>query len=165
MQFELLDSKKHNRKSFDCGVEALNLYLQRVASQDSKRSITRVHVMVDGKRIIGFFTLAGHSVLRDNLPDDVKISSYKDLPFLLLGRLAVDVDFQGRGYGDLLIYYAFKITASIAENAGILGIIVEGKDDKAVSFYNGIGFLPLEATPKRMVLPIQTINSLLEDAS
>ena len=37
--------------------------------------------------------------------------------------------------------------------------------DKAVSFYNGIGFLPLEATPKRMVLPIQTINSLLEDAS
>jgi predicted N-acetyltransferase YhbS len=99
------------------------------------------------------------------LPDDVKISSYKDLPFLLLGRLAVDVAFQGKGYGDLLIYHAFKITASIAENAGILGIIVEGKDDKAVSFYNGIGFLPLEATPKRMVLPIQTINSLLEDAS
>ncbi len=165
MQFELLNPKKHDRKSFDCGVEALNLYLQRAANQDSKRSITRVHVMVDGKRIIGFFTLAGHSVLRDNLPEDVKISSYKDLPFLLLGRLAVDVDFQGRGYGDLLIYHAFKITASIAENAGILGIIVEAKDDKAVSFYNGIGFLPLEATPKRMVLPIQTINSLLEDAS
>ncbi len=164
MQFELLNPKKHDRKSFDCGVEALNLYLQRAANQDSKRSITRVHVMVEGKRIIGFFTLSGHSVLRDNLPDDVKISSYKDLPFLLLGRLAVDVEFQGRGYGDLLIYHAFKKTAAIAEDAGILGIIVEAKDDRAASFYDGIGFLPLEATPQRMVLPIQTINSLLEQA-
>ncbi|HAK98467.1 MAG TPA: N-acetyltransferase [Rhodobiaceae bacterium] len=164
MHFELLNPKKHDRKSFDCGVEALNLYLQRAANQDSKRSITRVHVMVEGERIIGFFTLSGHSVLRDNLPDGVKISSYKDLPFLLLGRLAVDVEFQGRGYGDLLIYHAFKKTASIAEDAGILGIVVEAKDDKAASFYNGIGFLPLEATPQRMVLTIQTINSLLEQA-
>lgn len=164
MHFELLNPKKHDRKNFDCGVEALNLYLQRAANQDSKRSITRVHVMVEGKRIIGFFTLSGHSVLRDNLPDGVKISSYKDLPFLLLGRLAVDVEFQGRGYGDLLIYHAFKKTASIAEDAGILGIVVEAKDDKAASFYSGIGFMPLEASPQRMVLPIQTINTLLEQA-
>ena len=64
----------------------------------------------------------------------------------------------------MLIYHAFKKTASIAEDAGILGIVVEAKDDKAASFYNGIGFLPLEATPQRMVLTIQTINSLLEQA-
>mgnify|MGYP005842880275 CR=1 FL=1 len=34
MLFERLDSKIHDRKSFDCGVEALNLYVQRVANQE-----------------------------------------------------------------------------------------------------------------------------------
>ena len=34
MQFEKLDKSKHDRKSFDCGVVDLNLYLQKIANQD-----------------------------------------------------------------------------------------------------------------------------------
>lgn len=162
MQFELLDTKKHDRKSFDCGVEALNIYLQRAANQDNKRSVTRVHVLADDKKIIGFFTLSGHSVLRDNLPPNIQVSNYKDLPFLLLGRLAVDLNYRGQGYGDMLVYHAFKITVRTAEEVGILGMAVEAKDDKAASYYQGLGFLSLEGTPDRMVLPIQTIKSFIE---
>ncbi len=41
MKFERLDTQKHHRKDFDCGVIALNLYLQQVANQDQKRGLTR----------------------------------------------------------------------------------------------------------------------------
>lgn len=161
MQFERLDSKKHDRKSFDCGVEALNLYLQRVANQDQKRSLTKVYVLADGKRIVGYYTISAHSVVRDNLPDTIKLASYKDIPFLLLGRLAVDKDYQGQGYGDALIFHAFKTTLSAAEKIGILGMIVDAKDEKAASYYEGFGFKPIVGTENRLMLPLSAMETLM----
>lgn len=160
MLFERLDSKKHDRKSFDCGVKALNLYLQRVANQDQKRSLTKVYVLADDKQIIGYYTISAHSVMRDNLPDTIKLASYKDIPFLLLGRLAVDKDFQGQGYGDALIFHVFKTTLGAAEKIGILGMIVDAKDEKAASYYEGFGFKRLTGTENRLMLPLSVMEDL-----
>lgn len=161
MQFERLDAKKHDRKSFDCGVDALNLYLQRVANQDQKRSLTKAYVLANGKRIVGYYTISAHSVVRDNLPDTMKLASYKDIPFLLLGRLAVDKEFQGQGYGDALIFHAFKTTQSAAEKIGILGMIVDAKDEKAASYYEGFGFKRLNGTKNRLMLPLSAMEGLM----
>ncbi|MDH5723005.1 MAG: GNAT family N-acetyltransferase [Alphaproteobacteria bacterium] len=160
MLFEHLNPKKHDRKSFDCGVEALNLYLQRGANQDQRRSLTKTYVLVEGERVIGYYSISAHSILRDNLPDDIKLASYKEVPFLLLGRLAVDKEFQGQGYGDALIFHAFKITLDAAEKVGILGMVVDAKDKKAVSFYEGFGFKRLTGSEKRLVLPLSIMDSL-----
>ena len=135
MLFEHLNPKKHDRKSFDCGVEALNLYLQRGANQDQRRSLTKIYVLAEREHVIGYYSISAHSVLRGNLPDDITLASYKDVPFLLLGRLAVDKEFQGQGYGDALIFHAFTTTLDAAKKVGILGMVVEAKDEKAVSFY------------------------------
>ena len=161
MKFEALDATKHNRKSFDCGVDALNLYLQKFANQDQKRSLTRIYVLADAEKIIGYYSLSAHSVSRDNLPEGIKTGHYKDLPFLLLGRLAVDKAHQGQGYGDALIYHAFKMTANAAEQFGLLGIIVEAKDDNASRFYEEFGFIKLEASPNKLVLPLSAIKALV----
>ncbi len=75
MKFELLQPKKHNRDNFDCGVESLNLYLQRVANQDQKRSLSKVYVLAEGARVIGYYSLNAHSVTRDNLPEDRQFGS------------------------------------------------------------------------------------------
>ncbi len=125
MIFEPLNSKKHDRINFDCGVEALNLYLQRFANQDQKRSLTRVYLLAENKNILGYYSFSAHSVPRDELPDDRQLGSYNDIPFLLLGRLAVDIKYQGQGYGDALIFHAFQTTVAAAERIGILGMIVD----------------------------------------
>lgn len=154
MKFESLDTTKHNRKKFDCGVETLNVYIQRFANQDQKRSLTKVYVLADQEHIVGYYTLSAHSVARDELPNDIKLGGYSDIPFLLLGRLAVDASYQGQGYGDALIVHAFENTKHAAEKIGILGMIVDAKDNQAVSFYEGFGFRRLASTDKRLVLPI-----------
>ncbi len=158
MLFEPLDSKKHDRKSFDCGVEALNLYLQRGANQDQRRSLTKVYVLADGKNVIGYYSISAHSVLRDNMPKDIKLASYQEVPFLLLGRLAVDQTHQKQGYGDALIFHAFKTTLDAAEKIGILGMIVDAKDDNAATFYKGFGFRPLQGSDNKLVLPLSAME-------
>ncbi|NDW05112.1 GNAT family N-acetyltransferase [Jiella sp. 40Bstr34] len=161
MEFAALDPKGHDRKSFDCGVPALNLYLQRYANQDLKRSLTRIYVLADGPSIIGYYSISAHSVRRDHLPDDVQAGPYGDIPFLLLGRLAVDRRWQGQGYGDALIVHAFDTTRKAASQIGILGMIVEAKNEKAAAFYEGFGFRRLAVTTNRLVLPITAMDSLL----
>jgi len=38
MKIELLNTEKHNRKQFDCGVNVLNIYLKQLANQDQKKT-------------------------------------------------------------------------------------------------------------------------------
>ena len=73
MQFEKLDKSKHDRKSFDCGVVDLNLYLQKIANQDQKRSLSKVYVLAENSHIIGYYSISTHSVSRDSLPDDMRL--------------------------------------------------------------------------------------------
>jgi len=161
MKFEPLDSKKHLRKQFDCGVMSLNLYLQQFANQDQKRGLTRIYVLADDLKIVGYYSICAHSVPTDQLPVDTKLGIYPEAPFLLLGRLAVDLDYQGRGYGDALIFHAFSVTKEAAEKIGTLGIIVDAIDEKAACFYEKFGFQPLSSNKKRLVLTFSAMKSLL----
>ena len=158
MEFAALDPKLHDRASFDCGVEALNLYLQRFANQDMKRGLARTYVLAEERSIVGYYSISAHAVPRDHLPADLSAGPYLELPFLLLGRLAVDRARQGKGYGDLLIAHAFKTTRKVAGQVGILGIVVDAKDDRAGGFYEGFGFRRLTGTKNRLVLTISAMD-------
>ena len=160
-KFEPLHPSGHDRAVFDCGVPELNTYLKRYANQDQKRRLTRVYVLADGNQIVGFYSLSAHSVLQDNLPKTLNPGGYDDLPFLLLGRLAVDTKYQGQGYGDTLIFHALQSTVAAAEYIGVLGLIVDAKNETAISFYEGFGFIRLDSIPNRLVLPFAAIQGLL----
>ena len=142
-------------------MEALNLYLQRMANQDQKQSLTKVYVLADGERVIGYYSLSAHSVSKDHLPEDRQFGGYHEIPFLLLGRLAVDRHYQGLGYGDVLILHAFATTMEAAEKVGIMGMVVDAKDENAASFYQGFGFKRLASTKNRLVLPLSALAKLI----
>lgn len=162
MEFLALDPKRHDRKGFDCGVAALNTYLQRFAGQDIARGLTRVYVLADDAEIIGYYSLSAHAVARDALPETMRVGAYTELPFLLPGRLAVASKWQGQGYGDALIVHAFETTRTTAKAVGILGMVVDAKDENAARFYQGFGFHRLAGTANRLVLPITAMDGLLD---
>ena len=159
MKFELLNSKQHNRNQFDCGVNALNIYLQRTANQDQKKNLSRIYVLTKESQIVGYYSISAHSVLTNDLPANMQLAHYPNAPFLLLGRLAVDLKFQKQGFGDALIFHAFKQTKVLAEKVGILGMIVDAKDEQSACFYEKFGFRRLSASPHRLVLPLSAISS------
>jgi len=161
MRFEGLDPKQHKRNDFDCGVPALNEYLQHIANQDQKRGLTRVYVLAEQQTIIGYYSICAHSVPTDQLLEKKRLGTYQEAPFLLLGRLAVDTRYQGNGYGDALIFHAFSITKETADKIGALGMVVDAKDEKAANFYEKFGFKRLSTSKNRLVLPFSIMNKLL----
>ena len=156
---------RHKRAVFSCGVPALDRYLQKQAGQDVSKHVAAVFVITpDGETIAGFYTLSAHTVNLGDLTDDVakKLPRYPNVPATLLGRLAVSLDFRGKGVGELLLVDAFKrVLASTQEIASAV-VVVDAKDERARDFYLRHDFIPLPAQPNRLFYPVRTIQKLFK---
>lgn len=125
---------KHNRVAFSCGVEALDRYLQRQAGQDVTKHVAAFFVITpQGETIAGFYTLGAHVLNLGDLPDNVAkiLPCYPNVPATLLGRLAVSIDFRGRGTGELLLLDAFKRVLANTQGIGSAVMVVDAKDERA----------------------------------
>lgn len=154
-------SRNHDRSGFDCGVPALNTLLKAIARQHNDKGISRTFVLTDETpHILGFFTLTLCEVCAPKLPPTLAARyPHHSLPAVRLARLAVSRKQQGKGYGELLLAEAIQRTLLIADQAGLIGLFVDAKDDKARTFYKWYGFLALPAEPLRLFLPIATLRA------
>jgi GNAT superfamily N-acetyltransferase len=167
-RLEPLDHR-HNRKSFDCGVAPLNVYLQQTARQHSERDISRVFVLVsqddlEPKQVLGYFSLAACDADKSDLPEEIARKLPREFPAARLGRLAEQKEKQGLGFGKDLVIAAMVKTAEAARFVGITGLFVDAKDDSAAKFYQQFGFLPLPNQPLTLFLPIQTLREIVSSA-
>jgi GNAT superfamily N-acetyltransferase len=149
--------KTFETNQFCCGSQDLDNYIRRYASQDMKRNLTRVFVATpqNSNTLAGFFTLSAGSVNCSDLPVELakKIPRYP-IPIALLGRLAVDKSFQGKGLGSILLAEACQKVAQANTVLAIAGIMVDAKDQISASFYQHFGFQPLPENAERLFLPI-----------
>jgi len=157
-----LDASTHCT-DFQCGNAALNDYIRRYASQDVRRNVARVFVATpehDPRQLAGFFTLSAGSVNCASLPASLskKLPRYP-VPVALLGRLAVDEKFQGHGLGSMMLSDACQKIAQASAVLAVAGIVVDAKDDAAISFYKHFGFVQLPGCLDRMLLPASAFIS------
>jgi GNAT superfamily N-acetyltransferase len=158
---ELL-SGEHDRKDFRCGKESLDRYLRETARGHLAKgvSITRVLVERDAinpKPILGYFTLASTVATAANWPGAAKGLPAMPVPMVLLGRLAVAEDWQGRGIASLLLAAAREIAAASMRGAGGIGLAVDPADEELVAFYVKYGFRRVDEQSLRMFLPLESL--------
>src|SRR6266404_2289974 len=159
---ELL-AKKHNRAAFVCGVEPLDNYLKKQASQDvAKRAAACFVATPDGVTVAGFYTISQYSVDPGKLPEafSKKLPKCPQLPATLLGRLAASSQFRGQKLGELLLLDALQRSWKQSKQIASTAVIVDAKDEAATSFYEHFNFLSLPAIPNRLFLPMRTIEKL-----
>ncbi len=159
-------AKHHDRPAFACGVKALDVYLQRQAGQDVNKRVAVAFVMTpDGRTIAGFYTLSQFAIELDVMPEEVvkRLPKYLYVPVTLLGRLAVDVRFRGRGLGEILLMDALSRSNQGSRQLGSAGVVVDAKDDRAKIFYKRYGFLELPKVPNRLYMPMGSVAELLKD--
>lgn len=159
---EPLDRKEHDRAAFNCDRPELNEYIQKQARQDQERGAAVVFVLREpgSKTIVGYFTLNASSVEHQGLPAETahKLPRYPTLPAALIGRLAVDKNYQRQGIGGYLLVSALKKALHLSKTEmGICVVIVDAKDDTARSFYEAFGFLRLPEDEYRLFMPMQDI--------
>ena len=148
----------HDRRAFSCGIDALDQYLRRFARQHADANISRTYVAVKGATIHGFYSLAMSGIRRENLPAEYfsRVPNFP-LPVARLARLAVDVKHQRHRLGQLLLIDALQRCLLISESIGMLGVIVDAKDERARGWYERFEFERLPKAPLTLWLPTTAI--------
>ncbi len=165
LTIELLDSKKHNRSCFSCGYENLDNYIRKQASQDLKKKVATVFVLIDSPNtdVIAYYTLSSYTIDIANLNEAFAkgIPRYPLLPATLLGRLAVDNTWKRQGMGKIVLIDAFKKVLNAITQVALVAVVVEAIDENAVSFYQKYNFRQFKQYPLKLYLPINSIASII----
>ncbi len=166
---EQLNTTLHDRNSFDCGVDELNVFLKQHANQNQSKNMSKTYVAIvavsslNPKKIYGYYTLSAGHILCDHLPENIKSKLPKyPVPIARIGRLAVDNEYKGQGIGGFLLHNAFSNVLSIAEKMGVYAVVVDAKNNDAKRFYQNYGFTELQDSGLTLFLPINTIKSASE---
>jgi predicted N-acetyltransferase YhbS len=157
-------TNNHEKESFYCGKPSLDQYLKIQASQDVKKKVSVCFVLLDGRNVIGYYTLSAFSIPRQLIPEasQKKLPRYNDIPVIFLGRLALHKNHQGKGLGNILIADALKRAYLATSSVGAIAVIVDPLDEEAENYYSRYGFIDLPGSAK-MFLPMKTIAPLFKN--
>ncbi len=152
----------HAVEAFDCGREALNLFLRKHALQNQRTGGSQTYVGTADETVIGYYALAVGSVEQEQAPERVKKGLAKhSIPLMLLARLAVDLHWQKQGVGAALLKDATLRTIQAADIAGIRALVVHAQDEEARKFYERFDFLPSPSDPLHLFILLKDVRKLL----
>lgn len=167
LKINLLDSRTHIRSSFCCGEESLDTYIRKQASQDLKKRVSTVFVLIDDPEmnVLAYYTLSSYTVDVAALEGSFakRLPRYPALPATLLGRLAVDNNQKGKRFGELLLIDALKKSLDATMQVASLAVIAEALDEKALSFYIKYGFKQFNQEPMKLYLPMKSVEELCKN--
>lgn len=168
---EPLDTDKHKRENFSCGVTQVDNFLKRTVNKLTKADNLRSFVITDsGGGIIGFYSTNAHSVDYSQLPSNFSRNraSHGSIPAAYISMIGVDSRFQGKGYGGILLADCLTKIARAAETIGIAVVMLdvldcgdEEKVEKRLILYKSYGFQSLPSQRLRMFLPLKNVKALL----
>lgn len=148
----------HRLEGFDCGKPTLNDWLVRHARPTQSSGSAKTFVVSEDGRVAGYFSLTVGQIDTLDAPDRIrKGMGQSPIPVVILARLAVCLQDQGRGIGIGLLQDAIRRTLMIAEQARIRAMLTHPIDEDAARFYARFGFI---ASPLRE----QQLLLLLKDA-
>lgn len=166
LRIEALDNRKHIRSGFACGKDSLDNYIHQQASQDLKRRVATVFVLVDDPEmsVLGYYTLSSFTVDITALNEAFakRLPRYPLLPATLFGRLAVDHRQKGQRFGELLLVDALRKSLEVSTQVASLAVIAEALDQEAVNFYTKYGFQPFQQEPLKLYFPMKSIAELCQ---
>ena len=153
-------AKSHDRKSFDCGDDAMNDFLRRFARQSHEQNASKTFCAIDDAtpgRILGFYTITPFAVAHADVPTAMtKGLAQHEVSGFRLARLATDITVAGQGLGGLLLAAAALRCLRIAVEAGGVLLIIDAKSERAAQWYASYGAQPLQDTPLTLVMPLAT---------
>jgi len=154
---------QHRLDGFDCGKPSLNHWLLHHARQAQTGGSARTFVVADEEnRVAGFFSLTLGQVDTVEAPERIRQGMGRyPLPVVILARLAVSRESQGRGLGVGMLQDAIRRTLVIAEQAGIRAILTHPIDKDAARFYTRFGFIASPLRQQQRLLLLKDARKIL----
>ncbi|RWC28267.1 GNAT family N-acetyltransferase [Mesorhizobium sp.] len=150
-------AENHDLDLFQSGAESLDQWLRHRARANQVSGASRTYVVAEGARVVAYYCLssggldlaAAPGAIRRNMPDPI--------PMVVLGRLAVDAGWQGKGLGAALLQDAVLRAGHAATILGIRGIFVHAISDEAKAFYERYGFAASPKNPMTLMLSLKGV--------
>lgn len=95
---------------------------------------------VSATRIIGYHTLLFSYVSQSEIPQD-KPKITRNIPVVLLGQLGIDIQHQGKGYGERLLMDAQARVHEISLKIGIRAMILDARTERLAKWYESYDFI------------------------
>jgi GNAT superfamily N-acetyltransferase len=149
-------SPSHDASRFDCGKPPLNDWLRYKAQKSEGRS-ARCYVLCLRNSIIGYYCISAGAAQHSGAPRKLRQNMPNPIPIVILGRLAVDRNFQGKGLGRGFLKDALIRITRASELVGARAILVHAVDQGAVPFYARYGFKTFPVGSQTLYLPIDDI--------
>lgn len=151
----------HDLAAFNSGVHELDDWLRRRARANQASGASRTFVVCGAGRVVAYYALASGAVKHPEAPGRLRRNMPDPIPIAVLGRLAIDRDYQGRGIGRALVRDASLRLLNAAEILGIRGVLVHAISQDARAFYEAVGFLPSPSDPMMLMVGLRDLSHSL----
>jgi GNAT superfamily N-acetyltransferase len=139
---------------FESGELSPDEWLRRRALLNEESGASRTYVVCAGEQVVGYYALAVGAVAHAESPGRVRRNMPDPVPVMVIGRLAVHKDFQGKKIGPALLRDAILRTLQAAEIAGIRAILIHAISERARKFYEQCGFIPSPMDPMTLIITL-----------
>src|SRR6266581_5951701 len=138
----------HDLTEFSCGKPSLDRWLKTRALSNQEKGFTAVLVVHEDNRVIGYYGLAPTAIVPSSLPRSIRTGQPPDpVPCLLLGQLATDRAWAGKGIAGGLLKHALARCVDGARLVGGRALLVNAVDAEAAEWWRRRGFLPSKDDP------------------
>ncbi len=171
-EFVELNKAAHDRVSFDCGEEELNLFLRTQAVKHMKAGVSKTFVLQatvplsnNKYPLCSYFTVAPSSIKKASLPPkQAKKLPHYPVPVFLLAQLAVHKDCQGQNLGKITLIKTLEFLWTINSQMCAFAIVVDCLNEEIEKFYAKYGFQILcsQNGKIRMFIPMKAVAQLFE---
>lgn len=153
----------HQLKDFDCGVTVLNTWLTKQALKNEQSGASRSYVVCHNNQVIGYYALSTGSVEHTGLPGKLRRNMPDPIPVLVLGRLAVDKNWQTHHIGRGLLKDAVLRACMVAEHVGVSALLVHSISEQAKRYYLQHGFIESSIDPMTLLLRLKDALATFKD--
>jgi GNAT superfamily N-acetyltransferase len=115
---------------------------------------------VGDDRVVAYYTVVAHLIVRGELPRALGHGSPEQIPAVLLARLALDRGLQGKGLGGALLAEALGRIEAATRVVAARFVVVDAIDPRAAAFYRHHGFRPIPGSP-RLVQKLSDVAAAL----
>ncbi|WP_072619228.1 GNAT family N-acetyltransferase [Spirulina major] len=154
-------NSSHQIESFDSGNSQLDDWLKHRALKNELGGASRTYGLCAGKVVTAYYCLANGAVAQTSATGRVRRNMPDPIPVMVIGRLAVDRHWQGKGIGRALLRDAILRTLQAAEIAGIRAILVHAISEDAKQFYEKCGFVASSLDPMTLMVKVDDARASL----
>ncbi|HEX3826448.1 MAG TPA: GNAT family N-acetyltransferase [Sporichthyaceae bacterium] len=151
------DPEVHDAGSFTCGEPSLDDWLRDQAAAATVRRTARTWVWLDPHgTVVAYYALAAHRVAREEVPTAIGRGGPREIPAVLLARLALSTDLRGQGLGAVLVADAMARIIEATRTVAARLVVVDALHENVAQFYESLGFRRL---PNSLLL-VQKISDI-----